>query len=331
MKTIVITGGAGFVGSNLAHHLAENGQYRLVVVDNFGPGGQWQNLVRVPADEIVSPANLFYWLEMFGEEVEAIIHLGGVSATTEQDVGLIIEANHQYPLLLWRWCAENDRRFFFASSGEVYGDGQHGFDDTLDIGYLRKLRPLNPNGWSKKLFDLYVAQSIARGDKLPTQWAGLRYFNVYGPNEYHKGQQRSVLLQLYEEVNKGLPAKLFKSANSKYADGEQLRDFTYVKDCVSVLAWLLENPSINGLFNCGTGKARSFNDLAKALFATLGRTPVIKYIDMPSHVVERQYQYFTEADLTRLRAAGYTQEFLSLEEGVAEYIQQYLKTTDPYL
>ncbi len=331
MKTIVITGGAGFIGSNLAHHLAQLGNYRLIVVDSFGASSKWQNLVRVPADEIVAPANLFYWLEMFGEEVEAIIHLGGISATTEQDVGLIIEANHQYPLLLWRWCVENDRRFLYASSAEIYGSGENGFDDTLDVTYLRNLRPLNPNGWSKKLFDLYIGQSVARGEKTPKQWAGLRFFNLYGPNEYHKEQQRSVLLQLYEEVNKGLPAKLFKSANPQIPDGEQKRDFTYIKDCVAVIAWLLENPKVSGIFNCGTGQARSFNELAKSLYAALERPPVIKYIDMPSHVVERQYQYFTQADLTRLRAAGYTQEFTSLETGAKDYIQNYLKKTDPYL
>jgi ADP-L-glycero-D-manno-heptose 6-epimerase len=331
MKTIIITGGAGFIGSNLAHHLAELGGYRLIVVDSFSAGTQWQNLVRVPADEIVAPSNLFYWLEMFGEEVEAIIHLGGISATTEQDVGLIIESNHQYPLLLWRWCAENDRRFIYASSAEIYGDGEHGFDDSLDTQDIRKLRPLNPNGWSKKLFDLYVAQAVARGEKTPKQWAGLRFFNVYGPNEYHKAHQRSVLLQLFEETNKGLPARLFKSGNPNYPDGGQMRDFTYVKDCVAALAWLLENPKVSGIFNCGTGKARSFNELANALFAALGRPPVIKYIDMPNQVVERQYQYYTQANLTRLREAGFTQEFTPLEQGVKDYYENYLTKADPYL
>lgn len=331
MKTVVITGGAGFIGSNLAHLLAQSGEHRIIIVDTFGAGGKWQNLVRIPADEIVAPGNLFYWLEMFGEEVEAIVHLGGVSATTEQDVGLIIEANHQYPLLLWRWCAENERRFIYASSAEIYGTGEQGFDDSLEVAYLRGLRPLNPNGWSKKLFDLFVAQSVARGEKTPAQWAGLRFFNLYGPNEYHKEQQRSVLLQLYEEVNKGLPAKLFKSGNPQFPDGEQKRDFTYIRDCAEVLAWLLRNPKVNGVFNCGTGTARSFNDLARALFTAIGRTPAIKYIDMPSHVVERQYQYYTQADLTRLRAAGYTKEFTSLENGVKDYIENYLTKPDWYL
>lgn len=331
MKTIVITGGAGFLGSNLAHHLAASGAYRLIIVDTIGNGGQWQNLVRVPADEIVSPSNFFYWLKDYGSTVDAIFHLGGVSASTEQDVGLIMESNHQYPLLLWRWCAQHDKCFFYASSAEVYGAGEAGFEDTLDVAALRQLRPLNPNGWSKKLFDLYTAQAAARGEKTPAQWAGLRFFNLYGPNEYHKAAQRSVMLQIFEDANKGVPAKLFRSGNPAYPDGGQKRDFMYVKDAVRVMAWLLENPKVNGIFNIGTGTARTFNELAQAVFATLGKTPAIKYLDMPNHVVERQYQYFTEAKLDRLRAAGYTAAFTSLEEGAKEYIQDYLKKTDQYL
>lgn len=331
MKTIVITGGAGFLGSNLAHYLSDSGQYRIVIVDMLGNGGQWQNLVRVPADEIVSPSNFFYWLEDYGDSVEAIIHLGGVSASTEQDVGLMMESNHQYPLLLWRWCAKHGKRFFYASSAEVYGAGEQGFDDNLEVEAMRKLRPLNPNGWSKKLFDLHVAQAAARKDKLPSQWIGLRFFNLYGPNEYHKGPQRSVALQIFEDASKGVPAKLFRSGNVAYADGGQKRDFMYVKDAVKVMVWLLENPQINGIYNIGTGVARSFNDLAQTVFAALGRKPVVKYVDMPNHVVERQYQYLTEASLERLHAAGYRESFVSLEEGVQEYIQHYLQKADPYL
>jgi ADP-L-glycero-D-manno-heptose 6-epimerase len=331
MKTIVITGGAGFLGSNLAHDLAELGQYRIVIVDMLEQGNQWQNLVRVPADEIVSPANFFYWLEDYGDAVEAIIHLGGVSASTEQNLGLMMESNHQYPLLLWRWCANHGKRFFYASSAEVYGAGELGFDDTLDITALRQLRPLNPNGWSKKLFDLYAAQAAGRGDKLPTQWVGLRFFNLYGPNEYHKGAQRSVLLQIFEDASKGIPAKLFKSAHPNYPDGGQKRDFMYVKDAVKVMRWLLENPQVSGIFNIGTGTARSFNELAQVVFGVLGRSPAVKYVDMPSHVVERQYQYLTEAKLDRLRAAGYQEAFATLEEGAADYIEHFLKKADPYL
>lgn len=331
MKTIVITGGAGFLGSNLAHHLTASGKYRIIIVDTLGSGGQWQNLVRVPADEIVTPSNFFYWLEDYGDTVDAIFHLGGVSATTEQDVGLIMESNHQYPLLLWRWCAEHGKRFFYASSGEVYGAGELGFDDALDLVALRQLRPLNPNGWSKKLFDLYTAQAAHRGEPTPVQWAGLRFFNLYGPNEYHKGPQRSVMLQIYEDASKGVPAKLFRSGNTQYPDGGQKRDFTYVKDAVKVMAWLLENPKVSGIFNVGTGAARAFNELAHTVFATLGKTPAIKYVDMPSHVVERQYQYYTEAKLDRLRGAGYQDDFISLEDGAKDYIQNYLQKTDAYL
>lgn len=330
MKTILVTGGAGFIGSNLVHRLAQQGQYRLVIVDTLGSGGQWQNLVRATVDEIVAPANLFYWLESFGEDLAAVFHLGGISATTEQDVGLIVQANHQYPVLLWRWCVDHQKRFFFASSAEVYGSGENGFDDTLDLEYLRTLRPLNPNGWSKKLFDVHVAQAKARGEKMPPQWAGLRFFNLYGPNEYHKGAQRSVLLQLYEEAAKGLSVKLFKSQNPDYADGTQMRDFIHIKDGIAVLLWLMENPSVSGIFNCGTGKAHSFNELAQAIYKAVGKEPHIKYVDMPSHV-EHQYQYRTEANITRLREAGYAAPFTTLEDGTADYIQNYLSKADPYL
>lgn len=330
MQTIVITGGAGFIGSNLAHHLSELGGYRIIVVDRFGNGKKWQNLIHVPVEEIIEPANFFYWLEMFGGDVDTIVHLGGVSNTAEDNVSVIIEANHQFPVLLWRWCVEAGKRFVYASSAEVYGAGEHGFDDSLDIDYLKKLRPLNPNGWSKKLFDMHVALEIERKSPLPKQWAGLRFFNVYGPNEYHKGDQRSVLLQLYEEAAKNIPVRLFKSANPDYPDGSQQRDFITVHDCVQVLAWLLQNPNVNGLFNCGTGQARSFAELAQALYASLGKEPHVKYVDMPSHI-EHQYQYRTEAVIDRLRGAGYDRPFISLEQGVNHYIQNYLRKADPYL
>jgi ADP-L-glycero-D-manno-heptose 6-epimerase len=328
-KRIVITGGAGFIGSILAHALCQENAYKIAIADTFGKG-QWHNLVRAPIDEIILPNNLFYWLEMYGEEVEAIIHLGGVSATTETDLNLILESNHSFTLLLWRWCIENDKRFIYASSAEVYGLGEHGFDDTLDVAYMNRLRPLNPNGWSKKIFDIHVAHTVARQEKTPPQWAGLRFFNVYGPHEYHKNDHRSVLNKLYQDASHGVAVKLFKSQNPKYSDGAQERDFIYVKDCVAVIQWLLKNPNVSGLFNVGAGVARSFNDLAKALFAAIGKPPQVKYIDMPDKV-EHQYQYHTQAKMDRLRAAGYTQPFTALEDGVKDYVQNYLLKKDPYL
>ena len=329
-QTILITGGAGFIGSNLAHHLSQTGDYRIVISDRFNDGAKWRNLIHVPVEEIIDPANLFYWLEVYGHTLETVVHLGGVSDTTERNVGQIVESNHQFPVMLWRWCVEQEKRFIFASSAEIYGAGEQGFNDTLDVEYLRKLRPLNPNGWSKKLFDTHVALAFSRGDKMPKQWAGLRFFNLYGANEYHKGEQRSVLLQLYEEAAKGIPVRLFKSANPEYPDGSQQRDFVYVQDCVKVLAWLLASPDVNGLYNCGTGKARSFAELAQALFSALGKPPNIKYVDMPSNI-EHQYQYRTEAVIDRLREAGYTEPFTSLEDGVNDYIQQHLSNHNPYL
>lgn len=329
-QTIVITGGGGFLGSNLAWALGRVKGYKIVVVDSFSTGTKWHNLVHAPVNEIVAPGNFFFWLEMFGEEVDAIFHLGGVSSTTEQNVSTIMESNHDYPMLLWRWCIENDKRFIYASSAEVYGSGHQGFKDALDVAYINSLRPLNANGWSKKLFDLHVAQCHGNKEKMPPQWAGLRFFNLYGPNEYHKGEQRSVMLKIYEEAHQGVPVKLFKSQNPEYPDGSQQRDFLYVKDAVNVLIWLLHNPQVSGIFNCGTGKARSFAELAQAVFSALGKQPNVKYVDMPTHV-EHQYQYRTEADISQLRAAGYDPAFMTLEEGAKDYIQNYLAKDDPYL
>jgi len=330
MKVILILGGAGFIGSNLAKRLADRGTHRIVVVDQFGDGKKWQNLVRVPVDEIVHPSGLFYWLDSFGEEVEVVYHLGGITSSIESDVESIIESNHNFPLLLWRWCAEAGVRFIYGSSAEVYGAGDNGFDDVDDLEYLRKLRPLNPNGWSKKLLDMHISAAKSRGEKVPPQWVGLRFFNLYGPNEYHKGDSRSVALKIFEEAAKGVPVKLFKSANKNYPDGGQLRDFMYVADAVNMLEWFLDTPDVNGVFNAGTGTARSFNELANAVFAALGKQPQIKYIDMPSGV-EHQYQYKTEANIKRLRNIGYDRPILTLEQGVADYIQNYLNKPDQYL
>jgi ADP-L-glycero-D-manno-heptose 6-epimerase len=306
------------------------GGYRLIVVDRFGNGSKWQNLVRVPVSEIVPPEEAVDWLQRHGKDVDALVHLGGVSDTTERDVSAIIDSNHRYPLKLWHACIEQNIRFIYASSAEVYGGGEAGFDDVPDVSYLQKLRPLNPNGWSKKLFDLHVTMAHAQGEAMPPQWVGLRFFNLYGPNEYHKGDQRSVLLKMYEEAKQGMPVKLFKSANPDFPHGSQQRDFIYVKDAVSVLIWALQTPEVNGIFNCGTGEAHSFAELAQALFKALDREPQVKYVDMP-RVVEEQYQYRTVARMDRLREAGYEPKFFSLDRGVTDYIQTYLSKADPYL
>jgi ADP-L-glycero-D-manno-heptose 6-epimerase len=233
---------------------------------------------------------------------------------------------------LWRWCADHDVRFIYASSAATYGDGKAGFEDFEDPENLKKLQPLNAYGWSKHVFDRRNARLLANEDYAgtPPQWAGLKFFNVYGPNEYHKGGQMSVVCGLYPQISNGAAAKLFKSYHPDYKDGGQLRDFVYVKDCVDVVLWLLDNEDVSGLFNLGTGKARSFKDLAEASFAAIGKEPKISFIDMPE-TLKPKYQYYTQAEMGKLRKAGYTKDFTSLEDGVKDYIQNYLSKADPYI
>lgn len=326
----LITGGAGFIGSNIVAALAARGTHRIAVCDLLGDGQKWRNLRNHAVVEVIQPANLFYWLEMNGEQVDAIIHMGAISSTTETNADLVVDTNLNFSILLYRWCAEGGKRFIYASSAATYGDGAQGFKDDASLAYLNTLRPLNPYGWSKHLFDRYVATALHTQQPAPPQWAGLKFFNVYGPNEYHKEDQRSVISIKFPNAKLGRPAKLFKSYRPDFPDGGQQRDFIYVKDCVRVVEWLLANPKVSGLFNVGSGAARSFDDLARALFAALGTEPAIEYIDMPETLRDK-YQYFTQGSMQKLQAAGYTAPFTSLEDGVRDYVQNYLLKDDPYL
>ena len=233
-------------------------------------------------------------------------------------------------MALWKWCNNNKKRFIYASSSTTYGDGANGFDDDTSLDYLKKLHPLSGAGWSKSLLDIHIATSVARGDVSAPQWVGLKLFNSYGPNEYHKDTQKSVICQMFPHAEVGAAVRLFKSYNDKYADGGQMRDMVYVKDIADVVAWTLENPSVSGLFNLGSGKARSFNDMAAAVFGALGKETNINYISMDEEL-KPNYQYFTEAKMDRLRTAGYTKDFTSLEDGVTDYVQNYLVKDDPHL
>lgn len=327
---IVVTGGAGFIGSNLVAGLERAGARDIAVIDWLGDEDKWRNLARREIAALVAPEDSFEFLGRHAGDIDTVFHMGAVTSTTETDADLIVQTNLALPLRLWEWCAKHDARFIYASSAATYGDGTQGFDDDGSIEALAKLKPLNPYGWSKHAFDRRVARLVASNAPRPKQWAGLKFFNVYGPNEYHKGAMKSVAAQIFPAVEAGDPAILFRSHHPDYPDGGQKRDFVWVGDCVDVMLWLYDRPAVNGLFNMGTGQARSFADLATAAFRALGMEPAIDYVDTPEEIRDR-YQYFTEAKMDRLRAAGYAAPFTALEDGIARYVRDYLSQPDPYL
>ncbi|HWW21496.1 MAG TPA: ADP-glyceromanno-heptose 6-epimerase [Steroidobacteraceae bacterium] len=324
----LVTGGAGFIGSNLAAELAARGE-SVVVCDWMGSDERWRNLAKHEIADVIAPEELTGWLRQASRKLRAVLHMGAVSTTTETDVDRIVRNNIRATFDLLEWCRESATPFIYASSAATYGDGESGFDDDFGVEPLARLRPLNAYGWSKHLVDRRVARLVEQGASLPPQWVGLKFFNVYGPNEYHKGTMRSVVARNFGSVRAGEPMRLFKSYRSQYADGGQLRDFIYVKDCVDVILWLLEHPKVSGLFNVGTGKARTWLDLAHALLRACGREPAVEFVEMPPTLADK-YQYFTQARMQRLRLAGYERAFTSLEDGVSEYVQRYLATADPY-
>jgi len=324
---LLVTGGAGFIGSNVVAALNEAGRTDVVVCDLLGSDGKWRNLAKRQLVDIVPPAELPDWLK--GRKLDAVIHLGAISETTATDGDLVIETNFRFSMRLLDWCTANAVPLIYASSAATYGDGAEGFDDDAALPALKKLRPMNLYGWSKQLFDLAVAERVARGDKLPPQWAGLKFFNVFGPNEYHKGTMMSVLARRFDDVKAGRLVQLFKSHRDGIADGDQRRDFIYVDDVVRVIMWLLATPSVSGLFNVGTGKARSFRDLILAAYAALGAKPNIDYVDMPEQI-RGSYQYFTESKVDRLHRAGYNGGFTTLEDAVKTYVGDYLDRPDRF-
>jgi ADP-L-glycero-D-manno-heptose 6-epimerase len=259
-----------------------------------------------------------------------IYHLGAISETTATDGDLAWATNVELSRRIWDWCADRGVRLVYASSAATYGDGSQGFDDDFTLPALERLRPLNLYGWTKHAFDLLLARRLATRQPRPPQWAGLKFFNVYGPNEYHKGGMISVVKVKYDEVAAGQPARLFRSDVPGLADGAQARDFIWVGDVVDVMLWLLENPAVNGLFNLGTGRARTYLDLAHAVCDAAGQPRRVEFIDMPASL-RGQYQSFTQAPMDRLRAAGYAGQFTPLEEGVRRYVQDYLAQPDPYV
>lgn len=325
---VIVTGGAGFIGSNLVASLAADGQ-EIVVCDRLGQGDKWRNLAKHLVSAFVRPEDLPAYLERQRGAVRAILHMGAITATTAADLDLIVQTNITFSTLLWDWCAAHDVPLIYASSAAVYGDGAQGFSDDNDPRALAMLRPLNPYGWSKLAFDRMVIDQIRRGRRRPPHWAGLRLFNVYGPNEYHKGDMRSLVAKNHGLVAGGGRVALFRSHRADVADGDQKRDFVHVQDVVAVVRWLLASPTVSGIFNVGSGEARSFHSLILALFAACDREPAIDFIDMPASLRDR-YQYFTQADLTSLRAAGYRNPMISLESGVNDYVRRHLSQPDPY-
>jgi ADP-L-glycero-D-manno-heptose 6-epimerase len=323
----LVTGGAGFIGSNVVAALNEAGCTDVVVNDHLGAGDKWRNLRKRRFADAVAPAELLSWLD--GRKLDAVIHLGAISDTTATDADLVLENNFRLSLKLLDWCTAARVPFIYASSAATYGDGSAGFSDGCSPEVLHKLKPMNLYGWSKHMFDLAVVERVAKKEKLPPQWAGLKFFNVFGPNEYHKGEMMSLIAKRFGDVKAGRAVRLFKSYRPGIADGDQRRDFIYVDDAVAVMRWLMQTPSVSGIFNVGTGVARSFRDLIAALFRALGREPTIEYVDMPENI-RAQYQYFTEADVGNLRRAGYNADFTPLEDAVTQYMTRYLDTADRY-
>lgn len=312
----IVTGAAGFIGSCVVRTLNDAGIDDIIAVDNIAETDKWLNLRNKRYLEYIHKDRFLERLPML-KDVMAVIHMGACSSTTERCFDYLYGNNFEYTKALWNWCAENGVQFIYASSAATYGDGSCGFDDE---GNIDLLRPLNGYGYSKQLFDLWVKHQATA---FPPQYAGLKFFNVYGPNEYFKGSMASMVYHGYKQIQSEGRVRLFRSCNPDYEDGGQLRDFVYVKDVCRVILWLLKHPSVSGLFNVGTGRAQSFCELAEATFRALGLEPDIEYIPMPEHLREK-YQYYTKAEMSKLRRAGYEAPFMNVEEGAADYVQNYL-------
>jgi ADP-L-glycero-D-manno-heptose 6-epimerase len=324
---LLVTGGAGFIGSNVVAALNDAGRADVTVCDMLGHNGKWRNLAKRQLADIVPPAELPDWLK--GRRLDAVIHLGAISETTATDGDLVIETNFRLSMRLLDWCTASSTPFIYASSASTYGDGAQGFCDDPAVAALKKLRPMNLYGWSKHLFDLAVAGRAANGEKLPPQWAGLKFFNVFGPNEYHKGTMMSVLARRFDDIKAGRPVQLFKSHREGIADGDQCRDFIYVDDAVRVMMWLLATPNVSGIFNLGTGTARSFRDLMLSAYAALGTAANIDYVEMPQ-AIRGSYQYFTQSEVDRLQRAGYNGGFTALDDAVDAYVKGFLDRADRF-
>jgi len=329
---IIVTGAAGFIGSYMVGYLNEQGYTELIIVDDFNDPEKEPNYKSKQFIAKVERADLFNWLKTNDPKPDFVFHLGARTDTTEFDYSIHEKLNVEYSKQIWNYCTEKNIPLVYASSAATYGGGELGYKDDHDI--LNKLKPLNPYGISKNEFDKWALKesekSKVKSQKCePPNWYGLKFFNVYGPNEYHKARMASVIFHSFNQIQRIGKVKLFKSHKEGYKDGEQLRDFIYVKDVVAVCFWMMQNQPASGLYNLGTGTARTFNDLVKAIYSALDKEPVIEYIDTPADIREK-YQYFTEADMNKLKTAGYSKGFYSLEQGVKDYVKNFLITQKIY-
>ncbi len=324
---IIITGATGFIGSNIVAELNAAGRSDIILVDDLGSQAKWKNIAKRRFQDLVLPAELESLLRKLPGG-DLVYHMGANSSTTVTDGDAILLNNFRTSKHLWEWCSHTRTPLIYASSAATYGSGAQGFKDDQALEALDALRPLNLYGWSKHAFDKWAVEQSQQGSA-PPQWCGLKFFNVYGPNENHKGDMRSLVCKNAGPVAERQAIKLFKSHRADFADGQQLRDFVYVKDCTRVMLWLAGQPQVSGLFNLGTGLARSFVDLVRAVGAALNEPVNIEFIDMPE-AIRANYQYFTQAEMGKLRAVGYDQGFSTLEAGVADYVRQYLTQADMY-
>ena len=324
---IIITGATGFIGSNIVADLNLRGRTDLILVDDLGTTGKWKNIAKRRFLDIVDYRKIDALLPTLGH-CDAVFHMGANSSTTSIDGDEILEVNLHSSMAWWKWCTQTHTPLIYASSAATYGDGQQGFNDDQSQAALDELAPLNLYGWSKHAFDKWAVERASEGNA-PPQWAGMKFFNVYGPNEYHKGDMRSLVAKNTELIARGETIRLFKSHKDGYADGAQLRDFVYVKDCTTTMLWFMDNPGASGIYNLGTGQARSFVDLMQAIGKALNKPVNIEFVDMPESI-RPNYQYFTEARIQKLRDAGMTASFHSLEAGVFDYVNTYLTQQDTY-
>lgn len=318
-KKILLTGAAGFIGSCLLGRLNEAGYTDIIIADDFSREDRRPNYESKSFTGKIEREDLFSWLAAKQPVIDFVFHLGARTDTTEFDYSILERLNLEYTKKIWNYCTENNIPLVYASSAATYGSGENGYSDAHEV--VEKLSPLNPYGVSKSEFDKWALQQTTT----PPFWAGLKFFNVYGPNEYHKRRMASVIFHSFNQLRETGKVRLFRSHKEGFRDGGQLRDFIYVKDVVKVCVWMMEHPPASGLYNLGTGRARTFEDLARCTFAGMGKEPVIEYIDMPEDIRDK-YQYFTEADMHKLRAAGYSAGFYSLEDGVKDYVRDYLQT-----